>query len=332
VNMVYKEISKDVEQLFARGREGDLFSIGRLISYVDHDDDRRRQVIRLAEENERPYVVGITGAPGAGKSTLISGLVKKIRETHVKIGILAVDPSSPITGGALLGDRLRFKELNDDDHVFVRSLASRGRAGGLAALTPDATRVLGAVGYGVVIVETVGTGQVDCDIARFADTSILVMAPGWGDRVQALKAGVLEVVDIIVVNKGDIDGADELEADLKEIMRLRNLDRVRWRAPVIRTSAKDGLGIESLVDAIEAHRAWRQEREVDEHQRKRRWWDIEEGLMRYLEEVAYELRNTDVYKNSERMFTEGSLERHEAVALLLREYRKIVISRSDESG
>ncbi len=323
--MADRDVVGAVQTLFERGRAGHVHSVARLISLVDGDDDRCREVVRIAETSTRPYVVGITGAPGAGKSTLTRGLVKSLRETHDRIAILAVDPSSPVTGGALLGDRLRFQELNNDDRVFARSLASRGRVGGLAALVPDAVRVLGAVGFGLVVVETVGIGQVECGVAGLADTRVLLVAPGWGDHVQAAKAGVLEVADVIVVNKDDLGGADRLVADLEDMLGLRHGQPGGWRVPVVRAIADKELGIDTVLAALQRHRRWVEQDGPTALDRNRRWFDVDDRLQRSLDEFSRRLRTSATYRRLQAAYAAGALDSQQAVSLLVDEYCGIVL-------
>src|SRR5437867_745673 len=212
------------------------------------------------------YVVGITGPPGGGKSTLVNRLAGLYRESGMRVAIVAVDPSSPFTGGAILGDRIRMQERSLDDGIFIRSMASRGHAGGLARATARLVNVLDALGNGVVIVETVVVGQEEVDVVSVADTVCLVTVPGLGDDIQAIKAGVLEIADVLVVNKADRPGADETVRDLAQMLSLAK--DPSWKPPIVRTAARSGEGIEQLVDAIAKHRAWAEE--SGERTRRRR--------------------------------------------------------------
>ncbi len=201
------------------------------------------------------YVIGITGAPGVGKSTLTSALVQRLRADDRTVGVLAVDPSSPFTGGALLGDRVRMQEHATDRGVYIRSMASRGHLGGLSWATPQALRVLDAVGCDVVLLETVGVGQSEVEVASTADTTLVMLAPGLGDGIQAAKAGLLEIGDIYVVNKADRDGADQVRRDLRAMLALGERAEGSVRRPVLTTIADRGEGIAELVDAIHKHHA-----------------------------------------------------------------------------
>jgi len=217
----------------------------------------------------RARVVGITGAPGAGKSTLAAALVGHLRDHGERVAVLAIDPSSPVSGGAVLGDRVRMQAHATDPGVFVRSMASRGAPGGLSPAAPDAVRVLDAAGWPEVLVETVGGGQSDTDVGLVADTVVMVVTPGWGDGVQAEKAGVLEIADILVVNKGDRPGADEAADVLAGMLGLVPM-RSGWRPPVVVTSARHGHGVVELWEAVSTHRLWSAEEDRREVRRRAR--------------------------------------------------------------
>ncbi|HEX3829924.1 MAG TPA: methylmalonyl Co-A mutase-associated GTPase MeaB [Sporichthyaceae bacterium] len=243
-----------VADMLGAARAGDRRAVARLISLVEEDSPDLGSITNaLSAHAGGAYVVGLTGAPGVGKSTITSALVAEYRRRGFRVGVLAVDPSSPFSGGALLGDRVRMAEHSGDDGVYVRSLAARGHLGGLARSVPHALRVLDAVGYGVLLVETVGVGQSEVDIAAAADTTVVLLAPGMGDGIQAAKAGVLEIADILVVNKADRDGAEATAQQVAAVLARTTAGR-GWEAPVLRTVATTGVGIAALVDAIAAHR------------------------------------------------------------------------------
>jgi LAO/AO transport system kinase len=224
---------------------------------VEDASPRLREVMAaLAPHSGRARVVGITGSPGVGKSTTTSALVTQLRATGLRVGVLAVDPSSPFSGGALLGDRVRMQEHAVDPEVFIRSMASRGHLGGLSWTTPQALRVLDAAGCDVVLVETVGVGQSEVEVAGLADTTVVLLAPGMGDGIQAAKAGILEVGDVYAVNKADRDGADQVARDLRSMLALGDRSPDAWRPPIVRTVASRGEGIEALVQALDAHHHW----------------------------------------------------------------------------
>jgi len=249
--------SDDLDELVRRVRAGDARAVARLISLVENDSCRLREIaIALAPFAGAAHVVGLTGAPGVGKSTLTGALIGLLRERDLRVGVLAVDPTSPLSGGALLGDRIRMEKHATDRGVFVRSLATRGQLGGLAAAVPQAVRVLDAAGCDVIIVETVGVGQAELEIVALADTAVPVLAPGLGDGVQAAKAGIAEIADVLVVNKSDRDGAAQVARDLRGAQALAAADESRWRAPIVPTTATTGAGVAALADAIGQHRAW----------------------------------------------------------------------------
>jgi LAO/AO transport system kinase len=243
-----------VDELLERLRAGDKRAVARLISWVeDGDRDQLRDAAEaLNPATGRAQVIGLTGSPGVGKSTLAGALVATYRAARLSVGVLAVDPSSPFTGGALLGDRVRMQRHALDEGVYIRSMATRGHLGGLAWATPQAVRVLDAAGCEVVLVETVGVGQAEVEVAGLADTTLVALAPGFGDAVQVAKAGILEVADVFVVNKADRDGAEVVARDLRQMLHLG--EARPWQVPVVLTVAERGEGVDKLVEAIAAHR------------------------------------------------------------------------------
>jgi LAO/AO transport system kinase len=262
----------DVPTLVEQARQGRPRAVARLISLVEGASPHLREVMAaLAPLTGGAYVVGLTGSPGVGKSTSTSVLVTAYRRAGKRVGVLAVDPSSPFSGGALLGDRVRMSEHASDPGVYIRSMATRGHLGGLAWAAPQAIRVLDAAGCEVILVETVGVGQSEVEIAAQADTSVVLLAPGMGDGIQAAKAGILEIGDVYVVNKADRDGAD---ATARELGHMLGLGESRgpgdWRPPIVKTVASRGEGVDEVVEALEKHRAWMEERGVLAERRLRR--------------------------------------------------------------
>jgi len=245
---------ESTEALVERALAGDRRSIAKVLSLVEQGGAGARDALRLLyPRTGHAWSIGITGAPGAGKSTLTDELVLRLRADGSAVGVLAVDPTSPFSGGAILGDRVRMQHHTTDEHVFIRSMATRGHLGGLALATPQAVRVLDAVGKAWIVIETVGVGQVEVEIAAHADTTVVVVNPGWGDSVQAAKAGLLEIADVFVVNKADRPGAPDTVRDLQGMLELSG--ELAWTPPIVQTVATTGDGVDELFDAIVRHRA-----------------------------------------------------------------------------
>jgi LAO/AO transport system kinase len=261
----------DPTSLFNAAQAGDRVSLARLLSLVERGGAPSRVTSVLAYQAKlTAYTVGITGAPGAGKSTLVDQLIAIARASG-QVGVLAIDPSSPFSGGAILGDRVRMQNHALDDGVFIRSMATRGQLGGLAVAVPDAVRVLSAAGFPMVLIETVGVGQQEVSIASAADTTVVVVNPGWGDSIQANKAGLMEIADLFVINKADRPGAPETRRDLEQMLDLTDLDDLDgWRPPVVETVASAGDGCDQLWDAVGRHRAHLTERGLLDERRRRR--------------------------------------------------------------
>jgi len=259
----------DADHLFQAARAGDRAALARLLSLIERGGEGARTVGRLAYPlSGHCYTVGITGAPGAGKSTLTSAVIAHLRAHGEEVAVLAIDPSSPFTGGAILGDRVRMQDHATDPGVFIRSMATRGHLGGLALAVPEAIRLLDAVGREWLIVETVGVGQVEVEVAGKADTTVVVVNPGWGDAVQANKAGLMEVADVFAINKADRKGLDETRRDLELMLDLSNLGD--WRPPIVPTVASRAEGVDTLWAAVLDHRAYAEKSGLLEQRRERR--------------------------------------------------------------
>ena len=247
-------MNKRIADLVQRLYTGDPVAAAKLITLVENSDRKEEIVQTISGNTGNAYIIGITGSPGVGKSTLTDKIVKKLRSQNYKIGIIAVDPTSPFSGGAILGDRIRLQKHSTDEGVFIRSMASRGHLGGISTATSDAVKVLDAFGCDYIIIETVGVGQSEIEIVKNVDTTLLILIPGMGDEIQAIKAGVMEIADIFVVNKADKDG---VERTVLEIDMLQNLnDSSIRKAPIQKVIARDDVGIDKLVEKIAEYRAY----------------------------------------------------------------------------
>lgn len=284
-----------VPALFEAACGGDRAALARLLSLVERGGADARDVGRLSYPlSGRGYTVGLTGAPGAGKSTLTSALIGHLRAGGEEVAVLAIDPSSPFTGGAILGDRVRMQDHATDPGVFIRSMATRGHLGGLSLATPEAVRLLDAIGRRWILVETVGVGQVEVEIAGKADTTVVVVNPGWGDSVQANKAGLMEIADVFVINKADRKGVEETRRDLEQMLELSDLAADAWRPPILPVVAVEGTGVGDVWATVQEHRA---AIETSGELRRRREFRLREELReivaRRLEQRAREIISGD---------------------------------------
>ncbi|RSM63082.1 methylmalonyl Co-A mutase-associated GTPase MeaB [Amycolatopsis sp. WAC 01376] len=290
-------VQLDIDELVDRARDGVPRAIARLLSLVEDAHPRLPEVAaKLTPHTGNARVIGLTGPPGVGKSTSTSALLTALRAKGSRVGVLAIDPSSPFSGGALLGDRIRMTEHATDPGVFIRSMATRGHLGGLSWATPQAVRVLDAAGFDVVLIETVGVGQSEVDVVKLADTTVVLLAPGMGDGIQAAKAGVLEIADVFVVNKADRDGADATVHDLKQMISLvrREIRGPSWRQPIVRTVASRGEGVEDVVRALDDHHDWLVQRDELPGRRAARARDEVEAIaLQRLRAELVDLRSGD---------------------------------------
>jgi LAO/AO transport system kinase len=316
----------DPDALFALARDDDRVALARLVSMVERGGEPGLAVARLAYRAEVPYTIGLTGAPGAGKSTLTDQLITLVRsgwpdpapEAIGQVGVLAIDPTSPFSGGAILGDRVRMQQHALDPTVFIRSMATRGHLGGLALAVPDAVRVLGAAGLPVVIVETVGVGQMEVEVASAADTTMVVVTPGWGDSMQANKAGLLEIADLFVINKADRPGAREARRDLEQMLDLSSLGS--WRPPIVDTVASSGDGLPALWDEVARHRAHlRQSGKLEQRRAERLGHELRRVLMARSAAKIGELAKSEEFAGAVKALAAGELDPYQAADQLMNE-------------
>jgi len=316
-------IAREPDVLLQEAKVGSRTALARLLTYVESGGAHHRATVALAYSAPAPYVVGLTGSPGAGKSTLTDRLITSAlarrhvgdAETFDQVGVLCVDPSSPFTGGAILGDRIRMQDHATNDHVFIRSMATRGHLGGLSLAVPDALRVLGAASFPFVFVETVGVGQMEVEIASAADTTIVVTNPGWGDSMQANKAGLLEVADIFVINKADRPGVRETKRDLEQML---DLGRTRaWRPLIVETNATSDEGTEALFEAIDAHRTFLDKELLEDARRARTRVELDNVVNVLLRSRVAELARGDAYEEQIEALLEGLTDPYRAAEVLL---------------
>ena len=305
----------DVATLVDRAAAGNARAVARLISLVEDAAPELREVMAaLAPRSGKAWIIGVTGSPGVGKSTSTSVLVSAFRQRGLRVGVLAVDPSSPFSGGALLGDRVRMAEHACDPEVYIRSMASRGHLGGLSWATPQALRVLDAAGCDVILVETVGVGQAEVEIAAAADTTVVLLAPGMGDSIQAAKAGILEIADVFVINKADRDGARQTARDIKSMLSLGPKRAPQdWRPPVVSTVASRGEGVADLLEALDAHHRWLVSTgELDRRRLARAAGEIEEIALAALREWLGDLRSGSAVNRLAESVIRGELDPYRA--------------------
>ena len=308
-------------ELAERLLQGDRAALARLISWAENGDERFGAALsRVYGRVGRAWRVGVTGPPGSGKSTLVNELARLLRAQQRTVGIVAVDPSSPFTGGALLGDRVRMEDRTLDAGVFIRSMASRGSHGGLARAAASACDLLDAFGFERVLIETVGVGQAEYDVLDAADTVVVVLCPGAGDGIQAMKAGLLEVADVLVVNKADLPGADRLLSDLTEAVHVRWLKRA-WQVPVIACSASTQFGCEAVIEAIDSHRAHVEAHGLAAARRAKRVEQVRHAFVEGLSETLW--NDAGLRARVERALADGAVP-HEVTAALLSELSRPV--------
>lgn len=310
-----------VPDLVSRARAGQQVAVARLISLVEQASPVLSEVMAaVAPHTGHAHVVGLTGSPGVGKSTTTNALVGELRKRGLRVAVLAVDPSSPFSGGALLGDRVRMSDHAQDPDVFIRSMASRGHLGGLSWAAPQAIRVLDAAGFDVVLVETVGVGQSEVEIAGLADTTIVLLAPGMGDGIQAAKAGILEIGDLYAVNKADRDGADVVRREIRTMLSMAARPEGAWKRPVLKIVARSGDGMDELVDALDRHRAWLDSSgDLARRRTVRARREVEAVAMESLRSRWSRVGESDLLEELALSVAQGRLDSHAAAQRLLAE-------------
>ncbi len=311
--------TSDVATLVSQARDGQPRAVARLISLVEDASPQLREVMAALQSfTGNAHVIGITGAPGVGKSTATSALVAALRAQGKRVGVLAIDPSSPFSGGALLGDRIRMQEHASDPGVYIRSMASRGHLGGLSWSTPQALRVLDAAGCDVIVLETVGVGQSEIEVVSVADTVLVLLAPGMGDGIQAAKAGILEIGDIFVVNKADRDGASATSRELRHMISLADRPPGAWCPPVLKTIASQGEGIAEVVEEVANHFAWASESgELTKRRERRAAGEIEAIAMAALRSRMADLGSNKLLHELAVQVVQGSTDPYVAADQLI---------------
>ncbi|NNN00556.1 MAG: methylmalonyl Co-A mutase-associated GTPase MeaB [Acidimicrobiaceae bacterium] len=311
--------------MLASARDGSRTALARLITFVESGGANQLETAALAYRCEPPYVIGLTGPPGAGKSTLTDQLISVALErasfdgsdVFDEVAVLCIDPSSPFTGGAILGDRIRMQDHATNDHVFIRSMATRGHLGGLSLAVPDAVRVLGAAGFRLAMIETVGVGQMEVDIASAADTTIVVTNPGWGDAMQANKAGLLEVADIFVINKADRAGVRETRRDLEQMLDLGA--EQEWRPLILESVATTNVGVGEIWEAIVSHRKFIEDGRLDSHRRARTRSELDKVLAAMVRSRIAGLAHGASYERQVELLIAGETDPYRAASILLSE-------------